>query len=76
MTFTGFKPFAVIWLRGPDGNLFAIREKCMRGAKAAGKSEEEIESFSEALLSTHSYADALAVVREWFNATIHGDPDD
>jgi hypothetical protein len=68
--FTGAKPFVVIDLRGPGGNIFAIVGRCERLARAAGKPEYEIYAFRRAIASTHSYADALATVSAGFDAII------
>ena len=70
--FTGPKPFVVIDLRGPGGNIFAIVGRCERLARAAGKPEYEIYAFRRAIASTHSYADALATVETWFDAIFIG----
>jgi hypothetical protein len=70
--FTGAKPFVVIDLRGPGGNIFAIIGRCERLARAAGKPEFKINACRRAVTSTHSYADALATVEAWFDAIIVG----
>jgi hypothetical protein len=70
--FTGAKPFVVIDLRDPSGNIFAIIGRCERLARAAGKPEYEINAFRRAVASTHSYTDALATVSAWFDALIVG----
>ena len=67
--FTGAKPFVVIDLRDPSGNIFAIIGRCERLARAAGKPEHEINAFRHAVSSTHSYADA---VETWFDAIFMG----
>lgn len=76
MTFTGFKPFVTLHLHGPGGNVFAIRALCERMARIAGKSEHEISAFLQAMRSADSYEHSLAIVREWFHATILGGPDE
>ena len=70
--FTGPKPFVVIDLRRPGGNIFAIIARCERLARRAAKPEHEINAFRRAVTSTHSYADALATVEAWFDAIIVG----
>ena len=70
--FTGPKPFVVVDLLGPGGNILAIIARCERIARRAGKPEYEINAFRRAVTSTHSYADALATVSEWFDALIVG----
>ena len=70
--FTGPKPFVVIDLRGPGGNIFAIIARCERLARRAGKPEHEINAFRRAVTSTHSYANALATASAWFDAIIVG----
>ena len=68
--FTGPKPFVVIDLRGPGGNIFAIIARCERLARRAAKPEHEINAFRRAVTSTHSYADAIATVETWFDTII------
>ena len=68
--FTGSKPFVVIDLRGPGGNIFAIIARCERLARRAAKPEHEINAFRRAVTSTHSYADAIATVETWFDTII------
>jgi hypothetical protein len=70
--FTGPKPFVVIDLLGPGGNIFAVIARCERLARRAGKPEHEINAFRRAVTSTHSCADALATVEAWFDAIIVG----
>ena len=70
--FAGPKPFVVIDLLGPGGNIFPIIGPCERLGRAAGKPEHEINAFRRAVISTHSYADALAMVEAWFDAIIVG----
>jgi hypothetical protein len=70
--FTGPKPFVVIDLLGPGGNIFAIIGRCERLARTGGKSEPEINAFRRAVTLTHSYTDALATVEAWFDAIIVG----
>ena len=70
--FTGPKPFVVIDLLGPGGNIFAIIGRCERLARVAGKPEHEINAFRRAVSSMHSYADAVATVETWFDAIILG----
>ena len=67
---TGPKPFVVIDLLGPGGNIFPIVGRCERLARAAGKPEHEINAFRRAVTSTHSYADAIATVETWFDTII------
>ena len=70
--FTGPKPFVVIDLPGPGGNIFAIIARCEQLARRAGKPEHEINAFRRAVTSAHSYADAIAAVGTWFDAIIVG----
>ena len=70
--FTGPKPFVVIDLPGPGGNIFAIIARCEQLARGAGKPEHEINAFRRAVTSAHSYADAIAAVGTWFDAIIVG----
>ena len=70
--FTGPKPFVVVDLLGPGGNILAIIARCERIARRAGKPEYEINAFRRAVTSTHSYADALATVETWFDAIFIG----
>ena len=67
--FTGPKPFVVIDLLGPGGNIFVI---IGRLARVAGKPDHEINAFRRAVTSTHRYADAVATVETCFDAIILG----
>ena len=52
-------------LNGPGGNIYAIIGRIRAEMKRARIPVAEINRFSEEVMDTHSYADALRVCGEW-----------
>ena len=60
-------PHVTVPLVGEDGNVFAIIGRCRVIAQRAGLSAEEITRFTEAVMGSKSYDEALQVVMSWFS---------
>ena len=60
---------------GSGGNIFEISGKARVLARQTGLPTREIDEFSKRVMATRSYADALAVVREWFPVDTDEDSD-
>ena len=60
-------PHVTVPLVGEDGNIFAIIGRARVIARRAGLSPEEIARFTEAVMDSKSYDEALQVVMSWFN---------
>lgn len=60
---------------GPAGNVFAIIGTACALMRQLRVPNDEIAAFSERAMATESYADALAVVREWFPVDTGEDED-
>lgn len=56
----------IIPATGPGGNIFEVVGKARVLMRQLGVPSAEINALTERVCNTHSYADALAVVREWF----------
>ena len=62
-------PHITVPLVGHDGNIFAIIGRARVIARRAGLSAAEITRFTEEVMGSKSYVEALGVVMSWFDVT-------
>lgn len=59
---------------GPSGNVFAVIAQARRYLRDLGVASDKIEDMDRRARAAGSYAEALAVVREWFPVDTGDEP--
>lgn len=60
-------PNVKVQLSGRDGNVFAIIGRCRVAARDKRVPTDAIKAFTDEVMATHSYDEALQTCIRWFN---------
>lgn len=60
-------PDITVQLTGEDGNVFSIIGRVRRSLQRAGVSEADVTAFTNEVMASHSYDEALQTVMRWVN---------
>ena len=56
-------------LSGTDGNVFCLMAVCTRALREAGATKDERDEFSQEVMASSSYDEALQVITRWVNVS-------
>ena len=57
------------YLSGTDGNVFFLMAACTRALREAGATKAERDEFSQEVMASSSYDEALQVMARWVNVS-------